>query len=89
MSLVLIVLLIAVWIGYGLRTHSDVHQSKQISSNHNTHNWLLVDEIFDEYVLDRLRDITRTSLFETKTIDPYNVESAGEAVPAGHPDCEQ
>jgi hypothetical protein len=81
---ILTVLVIAIAIGY-IRMQSE----KEEMSKHSAHNWLLVDQVFDDDTLEKLKEITQTSLFETKTIDPHIVESAGEAVPAGHPDCEQ
>ncbi len=82
--LMLLVVLIAIAVGV-VRTKN----RPEVTSNDSTHKWLLIDQVFDSASLDRLREISQTGTFETKTTDPYNVESAGEAVPAGHPDCDQ
>ncbi len=60
---------------------------KNVIKNATAYKWFSSENFFKDDSLKLLRDLTLNGDSFSTIIEEYNVESAGEAVPAGHVDC--
>jgi hypothetical protein len=95
--LFLFTLTIAIFIGYiqiGLFNESNKKGSKDIFREINipldedSHKWYISENFFNKNFLKELEDLTKNTTFSTINILTDAIDSAGEAVPIGHSDCD-